>query len=61
MFAYKTEFRFAISDSGCKWILLKCNTKQPKTINYNISKFEENWSQNTDVRVPQQFYTKWPP
>ena len=44
-----TKFRFAISDRSCKRILLKCNPKQPKTINYNISKFEENWSPNTDV------------
>ena len=38
----KNEFRSVISDRSCERILLKCNTKQPKTINYNISKSEEN-------------------
>ena len=57
----KNEFWSAISDRSWEMTLLKCNPKQPKTINCNMSEFEENRSSNTDVRVPQRFYTKWPP
>ena len=57
----RTNTRYAILDRRYFLILLIFNSKQCHDVSYIVCKFEENRSKNTTVRVPQRFYTKWPP
>ena len=57
----RTNTRYAILDRRYFSILLIFNSKQCHDVSYIVCKFEENRSPNTDVRVPQRLYTKWPP
>ena len=57
----RTNKRYAILDRRYFSILLIFYCKQCHDVGYIVWNFEENQSPNTDVRVPQRFYTKWPP